>query len=199
MLAHQPSETAPQCQPGDSCRCNHTTRRGEAMQLGRTVEFAPGRAALSAHCAMLRIDVDALHPRQVDHQATIPRRVSRDVVTATAHRDLDPSTARKVNRIDDIGGSKAAGDQPRPFVDQSIVDPSRVLVPGISRKQQPAGETGRQFAELSRSIIDASGIRQLIDESKFDADLCATAWCGSVTRSFGRREFALSVNTNEYV
>ena len=146
------------------------------MQLSRAVEFTPGNATLRARRAKLGIDVDAFHPRQVEHQATIAHRLSRDIVPATAYCDFDSSIAGEAYCIDDIGRSKAAGDQCRPFVDQSIMDPACLVIPGIAGQQQRAGETGRQFADTTpindrRSAhIASSPIRQIEIASLFGSE-----------------------------
>jgi hypothetical protein len=110
---------------------------------------------------------------QVDHQATIAHRRSRDVVTTAApYRDLDPSNPRKVNRFHDIGGSKAARDQPRPFLSISPLWILRVSsYPASPGNSSLPEKRAVNSPKLSLSIIDASGTRRLLDGSKFDADL----------------------------
>ena len=54
----------------------------------------------------LRIDVNAGHRRQVDHQAAVDRRAPRDVVTAAANRDFELLLARQLDRVDDVGSRR---------------------------------------------------------------------------------------------
>ena len=94
MLAHEPAEAAAERQAGDAGRGDHAAGGGQAVQLGLAVEPVPGDAALRPGGARLRVDVDALHQRQVDHQAALGGRAPRHVVAAAAHRDLEAPLAR---------------------------------------------------------------------------------------------------------
>ncbi|WP_246667315.1 hypothetical protein [Bradyrhizobium sp. UNPA324] len=49
-------------------------------------------------------------------------------MAAAANRDLEAELGRKRDGINDIGHAAAPGNQCRPFVDQPIVDPSRLLI-----------------------------------------------------------------------
>ena len=116
-----------------------TARR---VQLGLAVDLAPGDAALDAHRSVLRVDVNALHRHQVDHQPTIDGGASRHVVAAAAHRHLQAQPACELDGIGHVGGAVAAGDQRGALVDQAVVDPSRVLIAAVRWLQQLPGEGG---------------------------------------------------------
>jgi hypothetical protein len=63
------------------------------VELGFAVEITPSGAPLRTGNGDLRIDVDALHQGQADHQAALGGRTSRHIVTATADGDLEPLIA----------------------------------------------------------------------------------------------------------
>ena len=110
------------------------------MQLRLAVELPPQDAALSAHSAPAHIHVNALHRRQIDHQALIDRGPPRDIVTPAAHRHLEAERAGQVHGIDNVGDAMTGRNRGRTLVDQAVVHPAAVVVPGVGRPQQLAGE-----------------------------------------------------------
>ena len=111
VLRHQPAEPAAERQAGDAglpttppvvarpCSC--------VSRLNSFQSTPPCARAVRAR----RIDVNALHRRQIDHQAAVDRRPAGDVVAAAAHRDLEAERARQLDGVDDVGDAAAAGDQ----------------------------------------------------------------------------------------
>ena len=71
------------------------------------------------------VHVNALHRRQIDHQALVDRRPARDVVTAAAHRHFEAERAGQLHGIDDVGDAVTAGDERRTLVDQPVVHTRR--------------------------------------------------------------------------
>ena len=62
-------------------------RHGQAVDVRLAIELAERRRrAGRGRARALRIDVNALHPRQVDHQAAVAERAAADVVAAAANR-----------------------------------------------------------------------------------------------------------------
>src|SRR5207248_1245049 len=88
VLSHQPSDAAPEREAGDTGRRYHATGRGEAEHGGGAVVLPPRDAALCSHGTVERVDMDALHPGQVDHEAALCHGATRHAVAATPHRDL---------------------------------------------------------------------------------------------------------------
>jgi len=84
LAAHEPAQAAAESQAGDSGRRDLTSGHGEPVHRRLPVELAPVDATLSANRARGRVDVDALHLRQVDHQPAVRYRAAGDVVTAAA-------------------------------------------------------------------------------------------------------------------
>jgi hypothetical protein len=94
--------------------------------------------------------MDALHERQVDHDAAVRHRPPRDVMPAAPDGDLQVAVAGQRDGIDDVGGATAAGDNCRPPVDQPVVDPPSLIVPGVARcehlPREAGGELGKPVA-----------------------------------------------------
>ena len=82
--------------------------------------------------------MNALHPRQVDHQAAFDDGSSRDIVPAAANGEFQAETARKLDSVDDVRDAAALGDQRRPFVHHAVVDTPRRVVARVGRLQQQA-------------------------------------------------------------
>jgi hypothetical protein len=140
VLRHQPAQSPAERQAGNSRAPDDAAGRREAMQLRLAVELSPQDAALGAHGARGDVHQNALHRRQVDHHARVDRRAARDVVAAAADRDLEAQRSRQGHGIDDVRDALATRDQGRTPVDQPVVHPAGVVVAGVGRPQQLAGE-----------------------------------------------------------
>ena len=95
--------------------------RREAMQLRFAIELGPEHAALRPRRPRARVDVDAFHRRQIDHQPAIDDGRSGDIVAAAADGDFEVERARQLDGVGDVGDAMAAGDGGRPLVDQAVV------------------------------------------------------------------------------
>jgi hypothetical protein len=109
------------------------------------VDVAPRRAALDAHGAGRRIDVDAAHRRQVDDERVVPHAEAAGVVAAASHGQKRAALAREVHGGDGVGGVRAARDEARMAVDHAVVDGACVVVAGISGLDQLAPEGGPEL------------------------------------------------------
>ena len=80
--------------------------------------------------------MNALHRRQVDHDAPVDRRASRDVVAAAPHRNLQAELSRQRDGVGDVGGAAAASDQGRTLVDEAVVHTAHAVVVDVGRLKQ---------------------------------------------------------------
>ena len=96
------------------------------------IELAERDAWLYANAARCWIDVNALHPRQIDHQAAVAQRAPAHIVSAAAYGDEQPVLTREANRGNHIRQAGAAGDQPGALVDAGIPYASGGVVVGIT-------------------------------------------------------------------
>ena len=92
------------------------------------VDRSLGAAAFGADGAGVRIDPDAVHQGQVQHEAVVADPQARAVVAAAAHGQQQVVVAGEVDGGHHIGDIRAAGDQTRVLVDHAVVDPSGLLV-----------------------------------------------------------------------
>jgi hypothetical protein len=97
-----------------------------------------------------RIDSDAPHRREADHEAAFAERVTADAVAAGARRYKQVSLAGEANRGDDIGDSPAAGDVGGPAVDRSVPDRARGVVDRVGGQDHRAANAGAQALDFDR-------------------------------------------------
>src|SRR5262245_32451372 len=71
IFAHQPAQPTAEGEPGNSCAGHDPTRDGQAVQLCFAVELSPGDATLGLDRAILGVDVDPFHGREINHQPAI--------------------------------------------------------------------------------------------------------------------------------
>ena len=116
------------------------------MLVRDPIDFAPGAAAANPDGAGLRIDVDVLQRREVDHDAVVARPQSGAVVTAAADGEEQVVVACERDRHGHVGRTCALRDQRRPLVDHRVVDRARRLVVGVFRPDQPSPEAGELLA-----------------------------------------------------
>src|SRR5262245_10314324 len=114
--------------------------RRQPICLRLTVEFAPRDSTLSARCAAYRIDVNALHERQIKHQSALANSPAGNIMTAATHRQFEPMSAREVYRVNNVGVAHAAGNQRGPTIDQTFGYPPYLIVPGVIGTQEHARE-----------------------------------------------------------
>src|SRR5262245_28397622 len=122
MFAHQPADAAAQREPRNTRRRNDSTGRRQAVKLSLTIEFAPCCPALRLRHFPLGIHVNALHWREIDHEASVDRGTPGDIVSAAPDRDLEAELTAKLQSIGDIGNTGTAGDQRGSLVDQAVMD-----------------------------------------------------------------------------
>ena len=162
VLAHQPAESAAECQAGDPGRRHHAAGRRLPVDVGRPVVLVPRDPALGPGPPAARIDVDPTHQRQVDHQPAVGDRPAGDVVAAAADRDLQAAVAPEVHRVPHVGDVVAAGDQPGSLVDQPVVHRPRLVVAGVIRTderavERPANSSGTVTPIVEPPCSGASG------------------------------------------
>ncbi len=149
VLRHQPADAAAKRQAGDA-RARHDAAGGrESVQLRLAVQLFPQHAALRTHRTSGGIDMDALHGREVDHQAGVDRGLPGDVVAAAAHGDLQVQRARQLHGVGHVRRAAAARDQRRPLVHESVVDASRLVEAGVGGLKESPGEGRGELLERS--------------------------------------------------
>jgi len=116
-FACQPAVAATKRQTGYPGISVDSQRRRQAECLCFTVALAEANARLRAGGTRRGIDADALHRRQVDHQAPRADGFAGVIVSTAADGHEKVVFARKPNTADDIGRAHTARDQRRALVD----------------------------------------------------------------------------------
>ena len=104
------------------------------------VELDPAEPRLRVRGPGLRVDLDRLHLREIDHDAVVAGREPGDVVAAAADRDRELSLAGVGERGDHVGGARAMGDQRRPLVDHRVPDASALVVARVGFSDETAAK-----------------------------------------------------------
>jgi hypothetical protein len=113
-----------------------SSRRGKAEDLRLAIESSPRRPGFSTRRPLRGINSNAPHLRQVDYEATIAGRITRDIVTAATHRHQKIVRAREIHGVDDVGDPATANDQGRLLIDHSVPDLAGVVVTGFAEADQ---------------------------------------------------------------
>jgi hypothetical protein len=133
--------------------------------LRRGVELAPGEPAFGARGACLRVDADPLHAAQVDADTRVDHRGAGDSVPAAVHRERQGLLARKVDREHDVIGRGATGDQRGLAVDHAVEDGAGLVVSGIARMEQLAGEARQhECSSHASDRSDRASVRQRFEQ-----------------------------------
>ena len=109
---------------------------GEAVLLRRGVELAPADATAGDGGLRLRVDLDRLQQREVDHQAAVADGVAGGCVTAALHGDEQVVLAREVDALLDVVGVGGLGDQAGVLVDHAVEDVTGFVVAGVARARR---------------------------------------------------------------
>ena len=146
MLAHQPGDSSAERETRDPGTRDDTTRRREPEGGGGTVELTDGHARLRPSRGSDRIDVDALHQREVDHQPALGDRLAGDAVTAATNRDLESFAPAEVDSVGDVCRVQTARDHRGVLVDKPVVDAPSLVVSGVAwSKDRPRAHLPEQL------------------------------------------------------
>ena len=159
VLAHQPADPAAERESGDPGVRDDAADGGEPVELRLAVELTPQHARLGARRPRCRVDADAPHRRQVDHEPAVAERMPANPVATGAHRDEQIALARVANGRDHVGDAGAARDAGRPAVDRTVPDPATRLIADARRQQELAAQRAAQLVEplgLARRCPDST-------------------------------------------
>jgi len=117
--------------------------------LRGTIQRAEHRAALDPGAPHDRIDADAAHRGEVDHEPAVRDSEAGDVVAAATDTDLQVALAGGAHRGDDVADRGALNDQLRAVVDHPIPDRPGGVV--------PAGAGSEDLAVEVRAVSDGGG------------------------------------------
>src|SRR5207244_12884490 len=118
-------------------RCGDAaTLRREPVRLRGGVELTPGHAGLRPRHACLRIDVDPLQRREVEHDPAVADGMAVDTVTAALDGERQAGLAREEDAGDDVGRTRATHDQPRAAVDHRVEDGACLVITVVTSLEE---------------------------------------------------------------
>src|SRR2546425_8169942 len=122
------ADTAAQGQTADAGGRDDATGAGQPESVGGRVEVAPGGAAFRAGRAPLRVDANAAHAGQVDHDPFVNRSEARHAVRASPDRKIQSSLAREIDRRHHVARVGGPHDDLRTLVDHSVPHLARLVI-----------------------------------------------------------------------
>src|SRR5512143_3463936 len=148
VLSAKPAGTAAKRQTSHTRGRVDTQRCGETVHLCGRVEVGKGTAGLDGRPAGLRVHLDALHQRKIDHEAVVTDGIARDVVSTPSNRDKEVVLAREPDGLDNIFRRRAAGDQPRPAVDHGVPNLAYLVIARVARKNHTPPEVRFELVDI---------------------------------------------------
>ena len=142
--ASQPAHAAAEGEATDPGIADDAARRRESERLGGRVELAPGDATTDRGGAADRIDLDPVDRGQVDDEAVVDVRQAGDVVAAPANCDGQVALAREADRRGHVDGRAGSDDQRRAGIDHAVPDAAGLVVLGVGRLGDGAGDERAQ-------------------------------------------------------
>jgi hypothetical protein len=144
VLAAEVAVAATQRESADTRRRHDPGRRGQTEGMRGVVEIAEHGTAPDGDERSFGIDPHAVHRREVDHEPAVDASEPAAAVAAAADGDVEPLAPAEVHRRDHVGGVAAARDQRRPLVDHRVVEPARVVVAVVGRREHRPAERRAQ-------------------------------------------------------
>jgi len=129
--------------------------RGQPEGLGLAVELAPEESRLRSRRSPLRVDPQALHRREIDHEPAVTHRGAGDVVAAASHGDEKIARACETHGGPDVGGAGAARDEPGTTIDRAVPDRTGGVVLRVPGTDELSAEVLRQVGE--GRIVESGG------------------------------------------
>ena len=145
--ALEPPETAAEREARDAGVRDLTAGDGEPVVLRRAVEFGPYDPGFGGGHPADGVDLDALHRRQVHHQAVVAHRQAGDAVAPAPHGDREPMVASETDGRDHVIGAGAADDHCGAAVDRPVPHLPDVVVAGRLGGEHGSGDLGAQLGE----------------------------------------------------
>jgi hypothetical protein len=136
----QSTHPASERQPGDSRVRDDADRTDQPVGLSRFVQLGEEGAAVHTGRAPFRIDLGSPHRGEVDHDPVVAGREPGDAVTAAPDCDHELLLAREAKRRSDVVDAGRAGDDRGPSVEDPVPDGASLVVPGVGREDDLAGE-----------------------------------------------------------
>ena len=159
-LAGQPAHASAEGQAAHAGMGDVPRRRGQSVLLGGPVERAQQSPAADRGTAGDRVDPDAAHRRQIDHEAAVRHGQAEHAVPAAFHADLEARIPAVENGSRDVGRARATRDERRAPVNHRVPHRAMRVVFVVPRGDQDAVESSNgHVTSRLRCSEDAPGAR----------------------------------------
>jgi hypothetical protein len=127
---------------------NVAGRGGESERLSGGINAAEQSSTLNPRPSPIRIDANSVHEREVEHEAPFGYGQAQDAVASASHPDLQAAVASETNRVYDVGGVRASGDDRWTPIDHSVPHTADFVVCAVGRQHQLALESIPQGGDI---------------------------------------------------
>src|SRR4051812_38709660 len=136
---------------------------GQPEGVRGVVDIPPSRTALDPHGALLRVDADTPHGREVYYQPVVDEGQARTMVATAADGQEYVILASEVHGTDNIGHVCTAHYYVGALVDHGVVDLASFIVARITGPDELAAQTSPElfhgrFVEHAYRLLSHSGV-----------------------------------------
>jgi hypothetical protein len=114
--------------------------------------FGPGHTGFGAYYAVVRVNVQAVYPREAEYQAALAQRKPLHTVAPTAHGDQHVVVAGEPDAGQPVSHPGAAGNRGGSMVNPAVMDGAGVVVTCIPGTQERSVQAA--FERLDRGVLD---------------------------------------------
>jgi hypothetical protein len=150
--AGQVAQAAAKGEAADAGGGDDPARGGQAELAGGPVHLPPGGAAADPDRSALRVDLDVVQRRQVEHDPVVAGAEAGAVVPAAPDGQRQPVPAGEADHLGHGAGVGALGDHRRPLVDHRVVDGAGGVVAGVAPEGQAAVEARQLLMGGPRAV-----------------------------------------------
>ncbi len=147
VLAHQEPYAAAQREPPDPHRAGVAEPSGQAVGPRRSCVFTGGQTCLGPGGVPFGIDVQPFHVRKIEHYPPFRDTVTGGAVAAAAYSKLQPSLTRERDDVRDLSRVRGPDDDCWMVVDPAVEDGSRLVVPGVFRRDHSTVEGSTELRD----------------------------------------------------
>lgn len=147
VLADEEPDAAGQRDPAEADAPSVAQAGRQAVLAGRLGVAAGGDAGLRPRGPAVGIDLDGVHPREVENDAAVRRPEPGGAVAAAAHGELGAGLACEPDDAGDVRCRAGTHDRRRPAVEAGEEDPPRIVVAGVVGRDHGAVEAGAELGD----------------------------------------------------
>src|SRR5439155_18116941 len=124
----------------------------EAVRAEGGGELGRGESGLGPCDAVLDVDVQSLHRREIEDDPALGGAVTGGAVAAAAHRELEAATAREADDPPDVGRVRGSDDGGGAAIEAAVEQPARGVVLRIAGRDDAKRLLGEERGDRVRAL-----------------------------------------------